>query len=255
MKSIICFRNYKTDEQTLANLKHLSSVGSDVVHLFDCTDRDKFKGAFNICYNDYVKSKYPLATIGQITKTRGNKKISDNLVYCEKWFQQSQMWYNTTHAIMLYWQEYPDYDYYWSLDSDVWFNGNWQDFFSLYESDNTDFLGTVLRDLTDVGKGQPYVGNFDFNVPYKRRMASYGCCQRYSNSLMQWIDREYKLGFFTFFEQMFPSVAVEFGGTAKDLNSDGRFTYSKQTIYCAKVSQYYMHQVNKNQNKLFHRMI
>ena len=254
MNSIICFRNYKTDEQTLSNYDHLSSVCSDVVHIYDYTNKSKLAGAYNICYDDYVNNQYPLAPLDDILKVRGNKGKPVNEKLFDGWIKQQQMWFNTTHAIMLYWQDYPDYDYYWSLDCDLWFNGNWQDFFKLYENDSADFLGTALRELKSDSK-KPYLNNFNFDVPYKRRMASYGCCQRFSNSLLQWVDREYKQGNFTFFEQMFPSVCIEFGGTAKDLNSQGRFTYATNTVYNSKVSQYYMKNTANSKNKLFHRMI
>lgn len=66
---------------------------------------------------------------------------SDNVLFSKL------MWYCCDYPIYVIRKFYPDYDYYWQIESDVFFNGkNYKPFFSRFKNDNRDLLLTLFSE-------------------------------------------------------------------------------------------------------------
>ena len=55
--------------------------------------------------------------------------------------ENSVLWYNADYPFYIVQRYFPDYDYYWRLEYDDFFNDNtWKSFFEQYENDSTDLI-------------------------------------------------------------------------------------------------------------------
>ena len=51
---------------------------------------------------------------------------------------------NTTFPVLLYFLEHSQYNYYWRIEYDVRYGGNWKDFFKTWNDNDADLLTTTL---------------------------------------------------------------------------------------------------------------
>jgi hypothetical protein len=51
---------------------------------------------------------------------------------------------NVTFLILEFYRKHPNYEYYWRIEYDMRFNGNWADLFDYFKDNNTDLLTTTL---------------------------------------------------------------------------------------------------------------
>ena len=58
------------------------------------------------------------------------------------------IWYNSDYPFYIIKKYFPDYDYYWAFEYDVFFNGkNYKPFFDKYDKRNEDLLSTLYRNV------------------------------------------------------------------------------------------------------------
>lgn len=216
MDDVVLFRTHKFNPRIDKNLKHLTKSKKQVEVLFDNTNGVNYPNAFNIGYKDLKASGLPLASVSQLYKCFIQRHTK---VLWQRFPNEvvQQLWYNVGHFLILYYLENPDKEYYWSVEYDVYFNGNWDNFFDIYKRYKTDYLGVHIQE-THLDNNNGVWGLFDFNVPYKRRFRCFGTIQRISNRLMKAVYEELLKGNHTYFEQIFPSVAMHYGYSVKDLN-------------------------------------
>lgn len=125
---------------------------------------------------------------------------------------KSIMWSNgSLMPINLFQKHFPDYDYYWSIEYDIIFNGKWKYFFDTVHKKDFDFctshLGMSLPDwwwysyITIPGT----VSN-TFIQGYVR-MRSFNTICAFSNRFLKYLDKIYKMGFYGNCEQTIPTAA------------------------------------------------
>ena len=59
------------------------------------------------------------------------------------------MWYNSDYSAYIIKKYFPDYDYYWSIEFDVFCNGQYSSFFKKYNKNNSDLIMSDYRSLKD----------------------------------------------------------------------------------------------------------
>lgn len=52
-------------------------------------------------------------------------------------------------ALLRFFCDHPDYDYYWVIEDDVVYTGHWSDFFSAFRLNKSDFLSAYLRNMEE----------------------------------------------------------------------------------------------------------
>jgi hypothetical protein len=219
MRDCILFRCHNQSLQTLENLRLISEQsGLDVFVVFDCTDKEPFKvngyKSFNFSVEDYLKSGYKIAEpeqLDEIPTAPNNQKILP-------------LYYNPEYACIWFMQAYPEYNNYWYIEYDVWFTGNWNDFFKLYEEADEDLLCIDLSqypfrwwgNTIGIKKHLP-IPNFPENCIFR----FFGCISRMSRRLLETLDVEYTSGKHGYYELSVGSLAAYNGLTMSDLNKYG----------------------------------
>jgi hypothetical protein len=252
MKEIILFRCHNQSKIALANFNKLAGICKNLVKLYDATNKVPLDDAFNVSLEDIKNAGLPLASIEDISRLfpRDYEVLKGNADSLKLWVDRMQMYFNAAHSTIMYYLENPDFDYYWVVEYDVIFNGNWDYFFKLFENDKSDFLGP---DLVPFVEGHPEFRKYKFNQTYKKPLKSFGCIQRYSRQLIEAVYEELMSGNFAYFEILFPSVAYEYGMNVSDLNSGKRQVYNRtQIMGYFKNMDVVIHSAGGT-NKLFHR--
>ena len=218
MSEIILFRCYDNDSKTVKRFNEISNdclTKYPVIRLYDTGLGDPLPGSFNFSLKDYKKNNLPLASKEQIK----NVFTNDSWYAKKPWTDdQKQVWYNFGYPVLLFFEKNPNFDFYWSIEYDVYFHGNWSYFFDLYKYVKHDFLGIGLSEIT---KDKIQIDKmFDFQLNFKKRLLSFGAVHRYSKELLkntlETLKEQKKC---TFSEQLFPSVAAYYGMKYDDLNN------------------------------------
>lgn len=252
---IVLFRTHKFNNIIDNNLKHLKKSKKQVEVLFDYSNSSKQDNCVNFSLEDIKASGYSIGNISQLYRTFMNNP-DRSLIKRFPTLRMQQIWYNIGHYIVLFYDKYPNYKYYWSVEYDVKFKGDWDDFFSIYNNSKIDYLGVDIQE-TKIDDTKGYWGLFDFDVPYKKRLRCFGTIQRLSNRLLKAVSDELKQGRHTYFEQLFPSVAKHYNYSVKDLNEiavnkTGQQIYTGSTMTYEDITlNQYVHLAN-SKNKLFH---
>lgn len=124
-----------------------------------------------------------------------------------------------------FWRAHPDYDYYWFIEYDVRFTGNWRDFFDEFRDNRADLLTTTLvrrRDVPD------FYWWASFHSPkwfFRRhhllraflpvyRISQQGCALLEATSLAGWRGHH---------EVKVPTVLLYHGLKLEDIGGSGEF--------------------------------
>jgi hypothetical protein len=248
-KDITLFRAINQSKQSLVNLAHVKNNSfTDVKVLYDCTNKPEMDGAFNFTIEDYRNSGYYFELRDNYNQIQDVMKPKYNA-------NQFLMWQNAGYCVLLWYLQNPDYDFYYSVEHDVYFNGNWDFFYEILKPEKADFIGTMLKEMD---KNEFFHLNLTGeNFKYKVTMNSFGCYHRYSNRLLKKVHEELLEGNHAFYETIFPSIAKEYKMSLKDLNDNKAKIdlYTNESITYPKVDVFQMVHRAGIKNKLLHRMI
>lgn len=224
MADCILFHCHDTKVQTMENLRLISEQAKlDVFVVFDCTDKEPFKvngyKAFNFSVDDYYNSGYPLVTTEQaadIPTPPRNQKILP-------------IYHNPEYACIWFMKVYPEYQNYWYIEYDVMFNGDWENFFKLYEMADEDFLGVAIMQFPFKFWIDPYTKYLPKDIPNENIFRFFGCIARMSRRLLEILDIEYTSGRSGYYELSVATFASLYGLKIADLNKYG-ITYTGMTV-------------------------
>jgi hypothetical protein len=135
---------------------------------------------------------------------------------------------NLDLVFLEFYRRYPDYDRYWFVEYDVFWQGNWSVFFDYFHSSTTDLLAASIHPVDDV----PHKAEF----PYPRQIVPEGMTWnradvikaflpicRISRQALVALDRAYRAGLGGHYEINVPSVAAQNGLALEDFGGNGRF--------------------------------
>lgn len=247
MSEIVLFRNHEDTAGVKLCYNQLIQSSREIVELYDCTGRKAKDKAFNTSFEDYLKLGYPLASDEQISKSiqRSKKNYHD--------IRHMHNWYNAGYSVLNYFQNNPEYDYYWSIESDVFFYGDWDILFDTFKNDDTDFIGPSIK-LANNNTPIP-IPFIEERFPFEEKIFSYGIIHRYSNRLLEQIHELLIQGIHAYYELLFPTIANAYNMTIKGLNDNGIEFYRLENITEKKIDAYKIIHTNGAKNHLFHRVI
>lgn len=119
----------------------------------------------------------------------------------------------------------PDYEYYWVVEYDVWFSGNWSQLFSYFENNDADLLTTTLvrrPELADwhLWEGVEIPGKSLETRDYIR--AFFPIC-RLSRRAVQQLDADYRQGVRGHHEGVIATLLNAAGMRLEDIGGEGEF--------------------------------
>jgi hypothetical protein len=127
--------------------------------------------------------------------------------------------------LLEFYLNYPVYDYYWLIEDDVQFNGDWNTFFEAFRNAGHDFITTHIRYYAEepLWTWWRLFGHLTENIPYQRRLRSFNPIYRISRSALDFIHSALLQFWIGHHEVLYPTLLHENGFRIMDMGGDGRF--------------------------------
>jgi len=141
--------------------------------------------------------------------------------------QFRSMMYNCEYPALYFWQSHPDYDYYWLIDNDVRFTGNWSEFLTPFsQRDDYALLACIARS----GEEEPDFSWKDHkNISLTKPFYVFYSVVRFSNVALALMDKKFREGVEGFVEVIGSSLVYEAGMKVGDFSGKPQWTPSYVT--------------------------
>ncbi len=134
---------------------------------------------------------------------------------------------HTDLCALHFFQTHPDFDYYWFIEYDVRFSGDWSDFFVAFDGDSSDLLTTSLRRARDDASWMhwPTLHPPESVPPLSEedRICGFMPIFRVSHRGMETMDRAYRMGWTGHCEATWPTILNHAGLHIEDIGGDSEF--------------------------------
>jgi hypothetical protein len=214
----IIFLAHQTDARTLAALHKLRCEmppNMQLLPVFDTTrelcDRTLLpRDAICITFNEVVAdSPYP----GKTTQCR-------------------ESFYPGCHDLILLWlfRRWPGFEYYWFVEYDMDYTGDWRDFFAAFLSSDSDMLATTVFRYA-FRPSWPHWKQLQVEESIRRDdyIRALCCIARYSAAAFACLDAAYRSECRGHFECLIPTLLHHHGLKVEDFGGDGEFVKSGNT--------------------------
>lgn len=132
--------------------------------------------------------------------------------------------------VLKFYLKHPGADYYWFVEDDVRFNGQWADFFHFFEAYDHDFISCHLRYY----KEEPgwfwwkTLHHPDRNIPLNDRIRSFNPIYRISGRALSFIHQALTDFWIGHHEVLLPTLLHQHGYSIMDFGGEGNFVLSSQ---------------------------
>lgn len=135
---------------------------------------------------------------------------------------------NTTFPILAYFQARPEHASYWRIEYDVFFDGEWCDFFSDFSRNSAALLATTLYrpPMRPDWGWWPTLGKPWHEWRSLQRVRAFMPLARLTPKALLTLERAYAKGWVGHDEVLVPSVLTSYGLTIADFGGEGEFTPS-----------------------------
>lgn len=129
-------------------------------------------------------------------------------------------------ALLWFYLSHPRYRYYWNIEYDVEFTGDWNNLFEAFRSVEADFISTHIQRFQD-NPNWYWWGSYQgatLDIPLKERIRSFNPIYRISHKALAFLDSFLKAGNSGHHEVLVPSVLFHSGFKLVDFGGRGKFT-------------------------------
>jgi len=169
--------------------------------------------------------------------------------------------------LLQFFHDNPDFDYYWLIEYDVRFAGDWHFFFDYFKNTNEDFLTCHIRRYADEpGWAWWSLHHPHKSIPLSERLSSFSPIYRLSNASLSFLHQSLSDGWCGHCEVLLPTLLHHNGFTIMDIGGKGTFTppSMKDKFYTAQFNsngalecgtmrcQPSFWRVGQEKNKLYH---
>lgn len=127
--------------------------------------------------------------------------------------------------LLKFFKENQCYDYYWLVEDDVRFSGDWKDFFDSFASSTSDFLSSVIETKAENPTWYWWtslkVGNEV--IAEEKRLKSFNPIYRLSSQALVCIDAHLRIGWMGHYEVLLPTLLYNKGFLLEDFGGEGTF--------------------------------
>lgn len=143
----------------------------------------------------------------------------------------------SNHFILMWFaRQYPEYSYYWNIEYDVDYTGDWRKLFKAFRLSKSDFLSCHIRHFHD----EPgwywwkvfYSG--DTHISLANRIASFNPIYRLSKRAARLLDSKFSEGWGGHHEVAIPTILNYYGYILEDIGGSGEYVSQHNTnkFYC-----------------------
>jgi hypothetical protein len=127
--------------------------------------------------------------------------------------------------LLQFFRDNPDFDYYWVIEYDVRFSGDWRFFFEFFIPIDGDFLTCHIRTHADEPDWFFWpLHHPEKSIPISERLRSFNTIYRVSKSSLFFLDHALRDGWCGHQEVLIPTLLYHNGFTIKDFGGTGSFT-------------------------------
>lgn len=131
---------------------------------------------------------------------------------------------STHYPLMLFARSNPQYEHYWIIEYDVFFSGDWKDFFYPFKKNKADFLTSHIRRFEE----EPdwiwwQLTHPNQHIPQSERLRSFNPIYRISASALASIDQAHQSGWAGHYEVLVPTLLQADGFCLNDFGGKGTF--------------------------------
>lgn len=127
--------------------------------------------------------------------------------------------------LLKFYLSHPNYDYYWCIEDDVDFSGDWREFFEKFSSVDADFISSHIRRYQDEPEwpwwsalAHPY-----FVIPQEQRIRSFNPIYRISRAGLELLHKALSSKWCGHHEVLIPTLLHESGLSISDFGGMGEF--------------------------------
>ena len=139
---------------------------------------------------------------------------------------------NAHFPVLMFVLTHPDYDYYWTIEDDVAYAGEWKEFLDKFKGDTSDLIAAYVRSYTQ-DSDWPWWWSLYTNgsvMSDKNRMCSFNPIYRMSNRLAKAVDMRLKSGWRGHCETIIPTIASCEHFFIKDISEIVPNVYNENTF-------------------------
>lgn len=136
-------------------------------------------------------------------------------------------------AVLQFYHDHPEYDYYWNIEYDVCFNGDWGYFFSTYEYTKFDFISSHIQTYAE-NPGWDHWNMMELNnisIDRCEYIKSFNPIYRISNRALRFLDIFLLHKHSGHHELLIPTILHKVGFSISDFGGNGSFSSYKRNFY------------------------
>jgi hypothetical protein len=129
-------------------------------------------------------------------------------------------------SVLNFYLSHPDYDYYWLIESDVRFTGEWQTFFSAFRSFHHDLLTGHIRSIAQEPRWSWWnsLSHPTKTIPRQHYLRSLNVIYRISKNALMFLHEAQLDGWNGFAEILCPTLLTTNGFTLLDFGGESAYT-------------------------------
>ena len=127
--------------------------------------------------------------------------------------------------LLKFYKENQGYDYYWLVEDDVRFSGEWKDFFGSFDSCTSDFLSSVIETKAENPNWYWWTSLKTGNavIAEEKQMKSFNPIYRLSSQALACVDAHLRKGWMGHHEVLLPTLLYNKGFLLEDFGGEGSF--------------------------------
>ena len=210
MKQAVLYLTTKSNEWTLSAFHALeqSLQGMADVYFAYHQQGDVLPVSLQNVENQFVFTSDVLNELGYTPIEKGKLVPGSNHFPLLKFFKENQC-----------------YDYYWLVEDDVRFSGDWRDFFDSFASSTSDFLSSVIETKAENPNWYWWTSLKAGNevITEEKLLKSFNPIYRLSSQALACIDAHLRIGWMGHYEVLLPTLLYNKGFLLEDFGGEGTF--------------------------------
>lgn len=210
MKQAVLYLTTKSNEWTLSSFHALvqSLQGKADVYFAYHQQGDVLPVSLQNIENLFVFTSDVLKELGYTPIERGKLMPGSNHFPLLKFYKENQ-----------------GYDYYWLVEDDVRFSGEWKDFFGSFASCTSDFLSSVIETKAENPTWYWWTSLKTGNevIAEEKQLKSFNPIYRLSSQALVCIDAHLRIGWMGHYEVLLPTLLYNKGFLLEDFGGEGTF--------------------------------
>ena len=144
------------------------------------------------------------------------------------------LYHNTNYVMQKFRKDYPIYDYYWFVEYDVVFTGEWAFLFDYYANKRYDFISSHIEFHNETNNQWCWWNRTTWGetiLPKHRLLKSFNPICRYSSAALDFLDKFLQQGVNGHFETIIATALYNYNYSLVDMGEQSAFSEKKEHIH------------------------